>query len=110
MVRLVDLPNDLLVKQAVTHAHDQQQKTTWFQKLSSWVSDHYFHGLLAHGAFTLPNAITILRNKWFSNICQLDDTKVEWFTDNMTFDLDQMASHLLSRPSPALFAFDQTQA
>ena len=29
--RLVDLPNDRLVKQAVTHA--QQQQTTWFQKL-----------------------------------------------------------------------------
>ena len=41
--RLVDLPNDRLVKQAFTHA--QQQKTIWFQKLSSWLSDYGFQGL-----------------------------------------------------------------
>ena len=37
--RLVDLPDDRLVKQAFTHA---QQKTTWFQNLSSCLSDYKF--------------------------------------------------------------------
>ena len=74
--RLVAFPNVRLVKQAFTHA--QQQNTTWFQKLSGWVSDDDFPGLLAHGPFSVQNAITPLRDKWFSNIyiCQIDDTKV----------------------------------
>ena len=44
--RLVNLPNDRLVKQAFTQA--QQQSTTWFQQLLGWLSDHDFQGLLAN--------------------------------------------------------------
>ena len=68
--RLVDLPNDRLVKQAFTHA--QQQKTTWFQKLSSWLSDYGFQGLIANGTFSVSNAMTTLRDKWFNQVCQSD--------------------------------------
>ena len=100
--RLVDLPNDRLVKQAFTHA--QQQKTTWFQKLSSWLSDYGFQGLIANGTFSVSNAMTTLRDKWFNQVCQLDCTKVKCFIDNMFFDSDQMAEYLSARPSPALFA------
>ena len=101
--RLFDLPNDRLVKQAFTHA--QQQKTTWFQKLSSWLSDYGFQGLIANGTFSVSNAMTTLRDKWFNQVCQSDFTKVKCFIDNLFFDSDQMAEYLSTRPSPALFAF-----
>ena len=41
--RLVDLPDDRLVKQAFTHA-----QTTWFLEMSSWFD---FQCLLANGTF-----------------------------------------------------------
>ena len=78
--RLVDLPDDRLVKQAFTHA--QQQKTTWFQNVSSWLSDYGFQGVIANGTFSVSNAMTTLRDKWFSQVCQSDLTKVNvsWTT------------------------------
>lgn len=72
--RLVALPDDGLDKQAFTHA--QQQKTTWFHKLSSWLSDYDLQGLIANGTFSVSNAMTTLRDKWFSQVCQSDPTKV----------------------------------
>ena len=81
--RLVDLPDDRLVKQAFTHA--QQQNTTWLQKLSSWLSDKKFQGLIANGTFAISNAMTTLLDKWFNQVCQLDLTKVECFIDNILF-------------------------
>ena len=100
--RLVDLPNDQLVKQALTHA--QQQKTSWFQKLFGWLSDYDFHSLIATGTFSVSNAMTTLRDKGFNQVCQLDLTKVKFSIDMMFFDSDQMAKYLSARPSPALFA------
>ena len=35
--------------------------------------------------------MTILRDKWFNQVCQLDLTKVECFIDNMLFNSDQLA-------------------
>ena len=74
--QLVYSPEDRLVKQAFTHA--QQPKTTWFQSL------------IANGTFSLPSAMTTLRDKWFNQVCQLDLTKVKCF---MLFDSDQMAEN-----------------
>ena len=51
--RLVDLPDDRLVKQAFTHMHAQQQNITWLQKLFSWLSDKKFQGLVANGTFAI---------------------------------------------------------
>ena len=64
--RLVNLPDDQLVKQTFTHG--QQQKTTWFQRLSSWLSDYRFQGLIANGTFAISNAMTTLRDKWFNQV------------------------------------------
>ena len=47
--------------------------------------------------------MTTLRDKWFSQVCPSDLSKVIRL-DNMFFDSDQMAEHLSARPSPALFA------
>ncbi|KAA6424585.1 MAG: hypothetical protein FRX49_05794 [Trebouxia sp. A1-2] len=61
-------------------------------------------GLLANGTFSVSHAMTTLRDKWFTKICQSDNTKVKCFIDNMFFDSDHMVPYLLSRPYPALFA------
>ena len=98
--RLVNIPDDHLVKQAFTHA--QQQKTTWFQKFSSWLCFRV-QCPIANGTFSISNAMTTLRDKWFNQVCQLDRTKINCFIDNMFFDSGQMAE-LSARPSPALFA------
>ena len=103
--QLVELPDDRLVKQAFTHA--QQQNTTWFQKLSCWLSDYGFQGLIANGTFSVSNAMTTLRDKWFNQVCQSDLTKVKYFMDNMFFDSDQMAEYLSARPSPVLFVLSK---
>ncbi len=45
--RLSELPSDRLVKKAVTHA--SSVNTLWWQKLSLWLSQHGFEGVLAVG-------------------------------------------------------------
>ena len=99
--QLVDLPDDRLVKKAFSHA---QQKTTWLQKLSNWSSDYKFQGLIANGTFSISNAMTALRDKWFNQVCQMDLTQFKCVIDNMLFYSDQMAECLSTRPSPALLA------
>ena len=100
--RLVDLPGHRLVKKAFEQA--QQSCTPWFQKMSNWLHDHSFQGLLSNGAFSFSNARDTLRDTWFSQVCQSASTKVQCFIDNMHFDSDKMAPYLLARPSPALFS------
>ena len=52
--RLSKLPSDRLVKKAFTHA--SSVNTLWWQKLSLWLSQHGFEGVLAEGTFSLANA------------------------------------------------------
>ena len=66
-------------------------------------TDYDFQGLIANGTFSVQNAMTTLRDRWFNQVCQSDLTKVKCFLDNMFFDSDQMAECLSARPSPALF-------
>ena len=54
---------------------------------------------------SVSKAMTTLQDKWFSQVCQSDLTKVKCFIENMFWDSDQMAEYLSARPSPALFAF-----
>ena len=97
------LPSDRLVKKAFTHA--SSVNTLWWQKLSLWLSQHRFEGVLAEGTFSLVNAEQHLRDKWYHGICQSSATKVSFFMDNMFFDSNVMASYLRDiRPSAALFA------
>ena len=49
----------------------------------SWLSDYDFQGLIANGAFSLQNAVTTLRDKWFNQVCQSDLTKVKCFLIQM---------------------------
>ncbi len=52
--RLSELPSDRLVKKAFTHA--SSVNTLWWQKLSLWLSQHGFEGVLAEGTVSLVNA------------------------------------------------------
>ena len=78
--RLVGLPNDRLVKQAFTHA--QQQKTTWFQKLSSCErSCCYFCGMFCDSS-DMNDAL------WMCFILLIQDVMLAsglWFAVNITF-------------------------
>ncbi len=100
--RLVDLPGHRLVKKAFQQA--QQSCTPWFQKMSNWLHNHSFQGLLSDGTFSFSNARTTLRDTWFSRVCQSASTKVQCFIDSMHFDSDKMAPYLLARRSPVLFS------
>ncbi|DBA85819.1 TPA: hypothetical protein ACH3X1_005371 [Trebouxia sp. C0004] len=97
--RLSELPSDRLVKEAFTHA--SSVNTLWWQKLSLWLSQHGFEGVLAEGNFSKAN----LRDKWYHGICQSSARKVSFFMDNMFFDSNGMASYLRDiRPSASLFS------
>lgn len=101
--RLVDLPNDRLVKKAFLHANFV--KTRWSQQVSTWLCDNHFEGILYTGAFSVPNAVDALRDRWYSEVCQLSSVKVKHYVDNFFFDSKYMAAYLkLLPPSPALFA------
>ena len=101
--RISELPSDRLVKKAFTHA--SSVNTLWWQKLSLWLSQHRFEGVLAEGTFSLVNAEQHLRDKWYHGICQSSATKVSFFMDNMFFDSNVMASYLRDiRPSAPLFS------
>ena len=101
--RISELPSDRLVKKAFTHA--SSVNTLWWQKLSLWLSQHRFEGVLAEGTFSLVNAEQHLRDKWYHGICQSSATKVSFFMDNMFFDSNVMASYLRDiRPSDPLFS------
>ena len=101
--RLSELPSDRLVKKAFTHA--SSVNTLWWQKLSLWLSQHGFEGVLAEGNFSLANAEQHLRDKWYHGICQSSATKVSFFMDNMFCDSNVMASYLRDiRPSASLFS------
>ncbi len=76
---------DRLVKKAFTHA--SSVNTLRWQKLSLWLSQHRFGGVLAEGTFSLANAEQHLRDKWYHGTCQSSATKVSFFMDNMFFDL-----------------------
>ena len=79
--------------------------TLWWQKLSLWLSQHGFEGMLAEGTFSLDNAEQHLRDKWYHGIYQSSVTKVSFFMDNMFFDSNVMASYLRDiRPSASLFS------
>ncbi len=52
----IELPSDRLVKKAFTHA-----SSLWWQKLSLWLSQHRFEGVLTEGTFSLVNAEQHLR-------------------------------------------------
>ena len=74
-------------------------------KLSLWLSQHRFQGVLAEGTFSLVNAEQHLRDKWYHGICQSSATKVSFFIDNMFFDSNVMASYFRDiRPSASLFS------
>ncbi len=101
--RISELPSDRLVKKAFTHA--SSVNTLWWQKLSLWLSQHRFQGVLAEGTFSLVNAEQHLRDKWYHGICQSSATKVSLFMDNMFFDSNIMAPYLRDiRPSASLFS------
>ena len=85
--RISKLPSDMLVEKAFTHA--SSVNTLWWQKLSLWLSQHRFEGVLAEGTFSLVNAEQHLRDKWYHGICQSSATKVSFFTDNMIFEGQQ---------------------
>ena len=88
---------------AFTHA--SSVNTLWWQKLSLWLSQHGFEGVLAEGTLSLANAEQHLRDKWYHGICQSSATKVSFFMDNMFFDSNLMASYLRDiRPSASLFS------
>jgi len=101
--RISELPSDRLVKKACTHA--SFVNTHWWQKLSLWLNQHRFEGVLAEGPFSLANAEEHLGNKWVHGICQSSATKVSFFMDNIFFDSNVMASCLRNiRPSASLFS------
>ena len=58
-------------------------------------------GLLSEGTFSFLNALTTLRDTWFSEVCQSSSTKVQSYLDNMHLDCDKMAPCLHARPPPA---------
>ncbi len=88
----------------VKGAHASSVNTLWWQKLSLWLSQHGFEGVLAEGTFSLANVEQHLRDKWYHCICQSSATKVSFFMDNMFFDSNVMASYLRDiRPSASLF-------
>ena len=64
------------------NVHPSQKKKKK-KKLSSWLSDYGFQGLIANGTFSVSNAMTTLRDKWFNPVCQSDFTKVKCFMDIM---------------------------
>ena len=103
VARLVELPNDRLVKKAFTHAN--AVKTRWFQLVFSWLHNHNFQSILAEGTFSVSSAVDILRDNWLSSVCQSSTRKVSFYVDNMFFDSDHMASYLGALPPSApLFA------
>ena len=59
--RLSELPSDRLVTKACTHA--SSVNTLWWQKLSLWLRQHGFEGVLAEWSFSLANAEQHLRDK-----------------------------------------------
>jgi len=67
--RLSELPSDRLVKKAFNHA--SSVNTLWWQKLSLWLSQHGFEGVLAEGTFSLANAEQHLRDKWYQAIFRI---------------------------------------
>ena len=64
--RVVDLPGNRLVKKAFMQA--QQSCTPWFQKMSSWLHENSFQGLLSDGTFSFSTALTSLRDTWVSQV------------------------------------------
>ncbi len=101
--RLTELPSDRLVKRAFTHA--SSVNTLWWQKLSLWLSQQVFEGVLAEGTFSSANAEQHLRDKWYHGICQSSAANVSFFMDNMFFDFNVMASYLRDiRPSASVFS------
>ncbi len=101
--RLSKLPSDRLVKKAFTQA--SSVNTLWWQKLSLWLSQHGFEGVLAEGTFSLANAEQHLRDKRYHGICQSSATKDSFFMDNMSFYSNVVASYLRDiRPSASLFS------
>ena len=83
VTRLSELPSDRLVKKAFIHA--SSVNTLWWQKLSLWLSQHGFEGVLAEGTFSLANAEQHLRDKWYHGICQSSATKVRFFHGQHVF-------------------------
>ena len=102
--QLVDLLGERLAKKAFAQA--QQICTPWFRQMSGWLDAHNFQGLVSEGTFPFSNAVTTLRDTWFSEVCQSSSTKAQDYLDNMRFDSDEMAPYWHSLALFSLMKFE----